>query len=136
MTLHHFLVLDGKNTVKIHLIGTDVADYCEEAGYDPFRPFNDLECSKSNDKKTYEPHVNRIHKINRFSCQDIGSFIVADNRMRLFPYFRNILMNTYMMNEDTEWSLGTKSKIELFETPSARGIANSFHFYKDENKTE
>ena len=27
MTLHHFLVLDGKNTVKVHLIGTDVADY-------------------------------------------------------------------------------------------------------------
>ena len=57
---------------------------------------------------TYEAHANRIHKINRYKCRDSGSFIVADNRLRLYPYYRNILMNTYKMNEDVKWSLGIR----------------------------
>ena len=46
MTLHQMAILDGKNTVKVHLIGIDMRDYDPEVGYDPFKPFNDLELHK------------------------------------------------------------------------------------------
>jgi hypothetical protein len=60
------------------------------------------------------PHANRIHKINRFKSKDNGTFMIADNRLTLFPYFRNILQNSYVMNEDYSWGLGLKDKLSLF----------------------
>jgi hypothetical protein len=34
-----------------------------------------------------------MRKINRSLCTDIGEYIIADNQLLLFPYFKNIIMN-------------------------------------------
>ena len=107
-----------------------MGDYDSQVGYDPFRAFNDLEAHKNT--LTFEPHVNRIHKINRFKSRDHGTFMIADNRLRLYPYYRNILMNTYTMNEDYRWSLGTKNKMEQFKKPDVRSVKEGFEHFNRE----
>lgn len=101
-------------------------DYDPRVGYNPFKPFNSLESHKGSDEQTFIPHINRIHKINRFKCTDSGTFMIADNRLRLFPYYRNILQNTFTQNEDITYTLGMKERISLFNTPEVRSISQSY----------
>ena len=102
MTMHHFSLVDKRgNKVKAHLIGTDVLDYDPEHPdgiYNPFKPFEDLEDHKREGAQTFQPHANRIHKINRFNCTDNNVYLIADNRLTLYPHYRNILINKNTAN--------------------------------------
>lgn len=57
----------------------------------------------------------RFFKINRAKCRNWGVYIIADNRLTLFPHFRNILINKNSANEDIEWTWGRKDKWNLIK---------------------
>ena len=112
--------------VKVNLIGSDVMDYDPhhpKGCYDPFKPFTDLGTHKKENDAIFTPHVNRIHKINRFYCKDHHSYIIADNRLTLYPHNRNILINKNTANESIMWKLGLTDKVKLIKEPAVRSVS-------------
>jgi hypothetical protein len=68
----------------------------------------------------------RNHKINRLRCRNSGTYMIADNRMILFPFYRNVLINKNTANEDIGWTLGLADKYQLIANPTVRSIRESF----------
>ena len=123
--MHYFTLKDEKKKkVKAHLIATDVLDYDpDQGGYDPFKPFENLEKHKNKDLRTYQPHANRIHKINRFRCPDTNTYMIADNRLALYPHYRNILINKNTANDKFQWTSGVYNKLPLLKEPDVFSVA-------------
>jgi hypothetical protein len=76
--------------------------------YDPFRPYDSLGLHKPQGKEIFQEHLNRIHKINRFRCRDNHTSIIADNRLALFPHYKNILINKNTANQNLKWLFGMR----------------------------
>lgn len=50
-------------------------------------------------------------------CRDSGAYIIADNRLSLYPYYKNILINKNTANDDRNWTMGLKDRVSLLENP-------------------
>lgn len=92
----------NKNKFKINLAACDLQDYNEE--YDPFMPINDLDRAFSR---------NKFSKINREKSKDNGIYIIADNRLALYPHYKNTLINKNTSNDNPNWSVGIFDKKSL-----------------------
>ena len=109
--MHYFTLKDENDKkVKMHLIGTDLLDYDPETGYHPLKPFESLEDHKSISDRTFIPHANRVHKINRFGCSDRNTYHIADNRLAMYPHYKNTLINKNTANEIYGWTWGFLNK--------------------------
>ena len=118
----------------MNLVCMDTADYDQKEGYNPFRAFNDL---SEGENGTFSPEANRLYKLSRQNCEDSGEFILADNRMVSYPYYRHVLRNSNTNSEDWLWALGRRSKPGLIEIPPTDSIKQSFQdFERDMSEFE
>jgi hypothetical protein len=95
VTVNSFTVIGENNKkIKINLSGCDIIETSTPGvkDYNPFNPVNDIE---------HKFFRNRLNKINRLRSKDNGVFIIADNRLTIYPHFKNILMNKNTSNGNT-----------------------------------
>ena len=111
VTVNSFQVVSQQGgKVKINLSGCDIVDSVQQSKdkYDPFKGINDLSDDFYN---------HRLHKINRLKCSDSGIYIIADNRLSVYPHFKNTLINKNTSNDNSSWGLGIFDKKSLLEAP-------------------
>ena len=83
--------------------GCDIVDTSslKVEDYNPFNPINDID-------NNFFTH--RLHKINRLRCKDNGIYIIADNRLTIYPHYKNTLMNKNTSNDNSSWGVGIYDK--------------------------
>lgn len=104
LSVHSFTLKDGKDKIRVNINCVDSNDSLNQ--YNPFSYMNDLPPISA---------ANRRYKISRLNSRENGEYIIADNRLTLFPYMRNIIRNKNTSNDDFTWNLGMKDRSSLFQ---------------------